>query len=179
MIVFLILSKSPPKIWKSFASAKTPLQNQAILYHDLVYGGCCCIVYPWIFQHLMDKWILCSDDQHWTSVHQMDEWNRKKKFPEILSLSLVCYKSNRITKKTFLSSTIYKIMLFIPTYSTQFPQISNSCYDAGSLDTVPTSMGHLLTTFVQNNFLSEMKLCWIMELFLSFLHLIFRITFYP
>ena len=71
------------KIWKSFASAKKPLQTQAILYHDLVYGGCCCIVYPWIFQHLMDKWILCSDDQHWTSVHQMDEWNGKK-FPEIL-----------------------------------------------------------------------------------------------
>ena len=62
------------KIWKSFASAKKPLQNQAILYHDLVYGGCCCILYPWIFQHLMDKWILCSDDDlHWTSVHQMDE----------------------------------------------------------------------------------------------------------
>ena len=45
-------------------------------------------------------------------------------------------------------SAIYKILLFIPTYSTHSPQIWNSCNDTGALDKVPKSMGHLLTTFV-------------------------------
>ena len=127
-----------------FGKETTAKPSNKLLYHDLMYSDCCCIVHHWIFQHLMDKWILCSDDQHRTSVHQMDGRNRKK-IPVIISLSLVCYKSHRITKKYFcnLQTTVIHPNLF-----NSFPQIWNSCNDTGALDKVPKSMGHLLTTFL-------------------------------